>query len=153
MNIKECNFVVFKTFYIHSLTQTNAFCFVVGKFPLSFSNSKMSRSLRTTRYSRNLSLRLCLGGLGKMRNWNSYNLSATMGFGCHGHSNRTICSPLCQFCSGIFPTSHFHTGEPILIHYPRGLILGVGRISQLPIWMTQRSFSAWGIQTGPLAAL
>ena len=38
-------------------------------------------------------------------------------------------------------------------YYPRGLILRVGRISQLPIWMTQRDFSDWDIQTGPFAAL
>ena len=28
--------------------------------------------------------------------------------------------------------------------------MGKGKISQLPIWMTQRDFCAWGIQTGPL---
>ena len=30
---------------------------------------------------------------------------------------------------------------------------GKGKFSQLPIWMRLRGFSAWGIQTGPLAAL
>ena len=30
---------------------------------------------------------------------------------------------------------------------------GKGEFSQLQIWMRQRGFSAWGIQTGPLAAL
>ena len=30
---------------------------------------------------------------------------------------------------------------------------GKGEFSQLPIWMTQRGLSAWGIQTGPFAAL
>ena len=29
---------------------------------------------------------------------------------------------------------------------------GKGEFSQLPIWMTQRGLSAWGIQTGPFAA-
>ena len=31
--------------------------------------------------------------------------------------------------------------------------MGVGRISPFPIWMGLRGFSAWGIQTGPFAAL
>ena len=75
----------------------------------------------------------------------------TVGFGCLGHSNWTICSPFSPFCSGNFPTfslSYWGANS----YYPRGLIMGVGRISHLPIWMTQRGFSAWGIQTGPFAA-
>ena len=36
---------------------------------------------------------------------------------------------------------------------PLSLIhIGKGKFSQLPIWMRQRGFSAWGIQTGPFAA-
>ena len=137
-------------------------------------------------------------------------LDETEGFQCLGHSNWTICSPLSPFCSEIFQTfslSYWGANS----YYPRGLILGVGRISlshygwhrgvwvsgafkldhlqpfkpilfwnfsnfftfilgspfllpqranngkgkflQLPIWMRQRGFSAWGIQTGPFAAL
>ena len=68
------------------------------------------------------------------------------------HSNWPICSPLSPFCSEHFQTfSISYWGAQS--YYPRGLILGVGRISHLPIWMTHRGFSAWGIQTGPFAAL
>ena len=35
----------------------------------------------------------------------------TEGFQCLVHSNWTICNPLSQFCSDIFPTLDFHTGE------------------------------------------
>ena len=79
-------------------------------------------------------------------------LDETEGFECLGHSNWTICSPLSPFCSEIFPTfSLSYWGAHS--YYPRGLIMGVGRISPFPIWMRLRGFSAWGIQTGPLAAL
>ena len=72
-------------------------------------------------------------------------------FECLGHSNWTICSTLSPFCSKIFQTfSSSYWGAKS--YYPRGLILGVGRISHLPIWMRQRGLSAWGIQTGPFAA-
>ena len=69
---------------------------------------------------------------------------------------------------GAFKLDHFQPSEPILFwnfsnfwlscwgansYYPRGLIMGVGRISPFPIWMRLRGFSAWGIQTGPFAAL
>ena len=43
------------------------------------------------------------------------NKDETEGLQCLGHSNWTNCSPLSQFCSEIFTTFHFHTGEPILI--------------------------------------
>ena len=69
-----------------------------------------------------------------------------------GHSNWTNCSILSQCFSEKFPTfSPSYWGANS--YYPRGLIMGVGRISHLPIWMTQRGLSAWGIQTGPFAAL
>ena len=45
----------------------------------------------------------------------------------------------------------FILGSPFLL--PQRLIMGKGKISQLPIWMTQRDFIAWGLQTGPFAAL
>ena len=45
----------------------------------------------------------------------------------------------------------FILGSPFLL--PQRLIMGKGKISQLPIWMTQRDFSAWGLQTGPFASL
>ena len=69
---------------------------------------------------------------------------------------------------GAFKLDHLHPVKPILFskfynfftfilgansYYPRGLIMGVGRISPFPIWMRLRGFGAWGIQTGPLAAL
>ena len=38
-------------------------------------------------------------------------MDETEGFQCLGQSNWTICSPLSQFCSEIFPISDFHTGE------------------------------------------
>ena len=75
----------------------------------------------------------------------------TEGFRLLGHPNWTKCSPLSQFCSGNFATfslSYWGANS----YYPRGLILGVGRISHLPIWMTERGLSAWGIQTGPFAS-
>ena len=82
----------------------------------------------------------------------SLNLSETQGFQCLGHSNWTICSPLSQFCSENFPIfslSYWGANS----YYPRGLIMGKGKFLQLPIWIRLRGFSAWAIQTGPLAAL
>ena len=40
------------------------------------------------------------------------------GFQCLGPSNWTICSPLSQFCSEIFPISDFHTGECQFLYSP-----------------------------------
>ena len=69
---------------------------------------------------------------------------------------------------GAFKLDHWQPFKPILFwnfstfslsywgahsYYPRGLIMGKGKFLQLPIWIRLRSFSAWGIQTGPLAAL
>ena len=80
------------------------------------------------------------------------NMDKTGGFQCLGHSNWTTCSPLSPFGSEIFCAfSRSYWGANS--YYPRGLIMGVGRISPFPIWMRLRGFSAWGIQTGPLAAL
>ena len=78
-------------------------------------------------------------------------LELAPGIQCLGHSNWTNCSPLSPFCPELFPTfppSYWGAHS----YYPRGLIMGKGKISQLPIWMRQRDFSAWGIQTGPYAA-
>ena len=89
---------------------------------------------------------------GSWENFPSPNMDKTEGFQCLGHSNWTICSPLSPFCSEIFPTfSLSYWGAHS--YYPRGLILGVGGISHLPIWMRKSGFSALGIQTGPFAAL
>ena len=69
---------------------------------------------------------------------------------------------------GEFKLDHLQPFKPILFwkisnfftfilgsqfYYPRGLIMGKGKFLQLPIWMRLRGFSAWGIQTGQLAAL
>ena len=69
---------------------------------------------------------------------------------------------------GAFKLDHLQPFKPILFwkisnfftfilgsqfYYPRGLIMGKGKFLQLPIWMRQRGFSAWGIQIGPFAAL
>ena len=78
-------------------------------------------------------------------------MDKTEGFQCLGHSNWISCSPLSQFCSGKFSTfsiSYWGSNS----YYPRGLIMGVGRISPFPIWMRLRGFSAWGIQTRAFAA-
>ena len=45
----------------------------------------------------------------------------------------------------------FILGSPFLL--PQRANFEKGEFSQLPIWMRQRGFSAWGIQTGPFAAL
>ena len=80
------------------------------------------------------------------------NIGDCGGFQCLGHSNWTHCSPLSPFCSENFPTfSPSYWGANS--YYPRRLIMGVRKISPFPIWMRLRGFSAWGIQTGPLAAL
>ena len=51
-----------------------------------------------------------------MGKWNSPNLSETQGFECLGHSNRTICSLLSQFCSLNFSNFYiFILGSPIPI--------------------------------------
>merc|ERR1739836_54140 len=89
---------------------------------------------------------------GSWENFPSPNMHDTEGFECLGHSNWTICSPLSPFCSEKFPSfslSYWGANS----YYPRGPIMGVGRISPFPIWMRQRGLSAWGIQTGPFAAL
>ena len=89
---------------------------------------------------------------GSWENFPFPNMDETEGIECLGHSNWTICSPLSHFCPEIFSTfslSYWGANS----YYPRGLILGVGRITHLPIWMTERGFSVWGIQTGPFAAL
>ena len=63
--------------------------------------------------------------------WESFpfpNMDETEGFQCFGHSNWTIFSPLSPFCTEIFPTfplSYWGANS----YYPRGLIMGVGRIS------------------------
>ena len=137
-------------------------------------------------------------------------MNETGGFQCLGPSNWTTCIPLSHFCSG-----NFQFFSPLYweanSYYPRGLIMGVGRISlsqygwdwgvsvpgafemdhlqpfkpllfwkisnsftfilwsqflfpqranngsweicPFPIWISLRGLSAWGIQTGPLAAL
>ena len=80
------------------------------------------------------------------------NMDETERFECLGQSNWIICSPLSQSCSQKFSTfSLSYWGAHS--YYPRGLIMGVGRISPFPIWMRLRGFSAWGLQTGPFAAL
>ena len=75
----------------------------------------------------------------------------TEGFQCLGHSNWTICSLLSPFCSEIFASVSPSYWETIS-YYPRGLIIGVGKILQLQNLIGLRVFSAWGIQTGPFAA-
>merc|ERR1739842_188579 len=89
---------------------------------------------------------------GSWENFPFPNMDGTEGFQCLWHSNWTICSPLSPYCTEIFPTfplSYWGANS----YYPRGLIMGVGRTSPFPIWMGLRDFSAWGIQTGPFAAL
>ena len=51
----------------------------------------------------------------------------------------------------IFNFFTFILGSQFLL--PQRANNGKGKFLQLPIWMRQRGFSAWGIQTGPLAAL
>ena len=79
-------------------------------------------------------------------------MSETGSFGCLGHSNWTICIPLSHFCLGNFqkfPLSYWEANS----YYPRGLIVKGGEIFQFQSWMTQGGLGAWGIQTGPFAAL
>ena len=69
---------------------------------------------------------------------------------------------------GAFKLDHLHPVEPILFskfynfftlilgpnsYYPRGLIMEKREFSHLQKWTRERGFSAWGIQTGPVAAL
>merc|ERR1739842_70987 len=89
---------------------------------------------------------------GSWENFLFPNMDETEGFQCLGHPNWTICSLLSQSCFpnfSTFPLSYWGAHS----YYPRGLIMGVGRISPFPIWMRPRGFSAWGFQTGPFAAL
>ena len=79
-------------------------------------------------------------------------LDETEGFQCLRHSNWTICIPLNPFCSENFATFSLSYWEANS-YYPRGPIIRKGKIIQPPKWMRQRGFSAWGIQTGPFAAL
>ena len=55
------------------------------------------------------------------------------------------------FALKVFQLFHLHTGEPILITQKANH--GKREFFQLQNWMRQRGFSAWGIQTGPFAAL
>ena len=84
----------------------------------------------------------------KMRKWNSPNLGETQDFGCLGHSNWTICSPLSQFCTENFPTFDFYTGEGQFLITP-----GIWENEIHPTWVRHRVLGAWSIQTGPFAAL
>ena len=62
---------------------------------------------------------------GEMGNLPTPKLNETEGFGCLGHSNWTIYSPLSQFCSKQFSTfspSYWQANS----YYPRGLIMGKG---------------------------
>ena len=52
-------------------------------------------------------------------------LDETEGFGCLGHSNWTICSPLSPFCAKRFSTFSLSYWEANS-YYPRGLIMGKG---------------------------
>ena len=69
---------------------------------------------------------------------------------------------------GAFKLDHMQPFKPILFRtfsnfftfilgsqflLPQRANNGKGKFSQLPIWMRLRGFSAWGIQTGPFAAL
>ena len=89
---------------------------------------------------------------GSWENFPFPNMDDTEGFQCLGPSNWTTCSPLSPFCSKEFSTFSLSYWEANS-YYPRGLIMGKGKFSQLQNWMRQRGFSAWGIQTGPFAAL
>ena len=137
-------------------------------------------------------------------------LDETEGFGCLGHSNWTICSPMSPFSSkrfstfslsyweansyyprgpimekgnscnfkigwdrglsvpGAFKLDHLQPFEPILSQkifnfftfilggqflLPQRANNGKWGFIQLHNWMRQGVFSAWGIQTGPFAAL
>ena len=53
------------------------------------------------------------------------------------------------FVQEFFHHFHLHTGRPFLL--PQRANYEKGEFLQLPIWRRQRGFSAWGIQTGPLA--
>ena len=89
---------------------------------------------------------------GSWENFPFPNMDDTEGFQCLGHSNWSICSPLRPFCSESFQTfslSYWGANS----YYPRGANNGKERFIQLQNWMGEGVFSAWGIQTGPLAAL
>ena len=80
------------------------------------------------------------------------NMDETEGFQCLGHSNWTTCSPLSHFCSDKFQFVSSLYWEAIS-YYPRCLIVGKEEFSQFQKRMRQWVSSAWGLQTGPLAAL
>ena len=79
-------------------------------------------------------------------------MNYTEGFECLGHSNWTNSSPLSPFCSGNFQfvTSLYWEANS---YYPRGLILRKGSFANSRNGLDRGDFSAWSIQTGPLAAL
>ena len=62
---------------------------------------------------------------GSWENFPFPNMDETEGCQCLGPSNRTICSPLSQFCSGKFPTFSLSYWE-VNSYYPRGPIMGKG---------------------------
>ena len=84
----------------------------------------------------------------KMRKWSYPNHSDTQGIVYQGHSNWTICSHLSQFCSENFPTFDFHAGKCQFLITP-----GKWENKILPTKARHRGLSAWGIQTGPFAAI
>ena len=76
----------------------------------------------------------------------------TGGFQCLGHSNWVICSRLSHFCSKYFLTfSTFILGDHFLL--PQKANYQKWEFFKLQNRMRQGVFSAWGIQTGPFAAL
>ena len=70
-----------------------------------------------------------------------------------GHSNWSISSPLRPFCSVKFQyasPSYWEANS----YFPRGLIVRVGSFpNPIPKVNETEELSAWGIQTGPFAAL
>ena len=78
---------------------------------------------------------------GKRENHPTPKVDEKKGFQCLGHSNWTICIPFSPFCSGKFPSfspSYWEANS----YYPRGPIMGKGKIIQPQKWMRQRVSNA-----------
>ena len=86
------------------------------------------------------------GAISQLQKWTEQEL-----FECLGPLNWTICSPFNPFGYGNFQFVSSLYWQANTYH-PRGLIVRKGIFSNFKTeW--DRGFSAWGIQTGPFAAL
>ena len=85
----------------------------------------------------------------KMRKRDSPKNGWGTGVSVLGTSNWTICSLLTWSCFKIFHSPNVHTGEANSLLPQREENEKKGFAQK---WMGHRGFSAWGIQTGPLAA-